>query len=237
MERQVHVSLRRRPWVAALVSGAAVLTASAASSASASDLAPRLQVRGGGHESTDGTRLVRVSKVRTLDPRGETITVAGRGFDPGKGIYVALCRVRDRSRPPRPCGGGADRTGTGGASAWISSNPPPYGEGLAVPYRPGGRFRVRLTVAARLTDGLDCRRVLCAVATRNDHTRTTDRSQDVLVPVTFRGGSSPVRPGGDLALPAGRGGLDPRLLAIGAGALVLAAVGALGIRHRRRGRA
>lgn len=36
--------------------------------------------------------------------------------------------------------GGVNKAGIGDASFWISSNPPPYGVGLAEEFLPGGRF-------------------------------------------------------------------------------------------------
>ena len=219
--------------VAALGGGAAGAGASGAGAAEV-ERAPRLELRRDGRLATDGTRVLRVSKVRGLAPGGDRLLVTGEGFDDRKGIYVALCRVRVRTRSPHPCGGGVDRTGASGASAWISSNPPPYGRGLAVPYEPGGRFRVRLEVSARIGDRIDCRRVLCAVATRNDHTRSADRSQDLLVPVRFRGGDDPERPGGDLALPSTGG--DRPWGALAGGAFVVAGCAAVLTRALRRRR-
>jgi LPXTG-motif cell wall-anchored protein len=83
--------------------------------------------------------------------------------------------------------------GSSGASVWVSSNPPPYGEGLAVPYTGGGTdggFSVELRVRAS-DENTDCTdpSTECAVVTRNDHTRSSDRGQDVFVPVSFGGGS------------------------------------------------
>lgn len=75
--------------------------------------------------------------------------------------------------------------GASGVSHWISSNPPPHGEGLAEPYGPNGSFSVMLAISPALSASIDCRRVRCAVVTRNDHVRSSDRSQDVFVPVTF----------------------------------------------------
>jgi cobalamin biosynthesis Mg chelatase CobN len=42
-----------------------------------------------------------------------------------------------------------------------------------------------MTPSAALNKTVDCRRVSCAIVSRNDHTRTGDRSQDVVIPVTF----------------------------------------------------
>jgi hypothetical protein len=129
---------------------------------------------------------ITVSKSAGLDPAGESITVSGSGFDVTKGIYVAVCVDNGPGQVPTPCLGGVDTSGTGGGSAWISSNPPSYGEGLATPYGPGGSFTVTLSVVASdPVTGTDCRKVQCAVVTRADHTRTADRSQDARVRLTF----------------------------------------------------
>ncbi|TDB88244.1 hypothetical protein E1091_15350, partial [Micromonospora fluostatini] len=58
---------------------------------------------------------------------GATVTVSGRGYDTAKGIYVAFCVDNGAGQAPGPCGGGADMSGSLGASHWISSNPPAYG--------------------------------------------------------------------------------------------------------------
>ncbi|MEU7619648.1 hypothetical protein AB0M91_30220 [Micromonospora rifamycinica] len=121
---------------------------------------------------------------------GATVTVTGSGYDVTKGIYVAFCVDNGAGAAPSPCGGGADTTGSTGASHWISSDPPSYGEGLAVPYGPGGSFRVTLTVNPRIGT-IDCTVSRCVVASRADHTRTADRSQDVRVPVTFAAAAAP----------------------------------------------
>ncbi|MDE3724821.1 cell wall protein [Nocardiopsis sp. N85] len=144
---------------------------------------------------TPGDPKITVSKTTGLNPNGETVTVTGTGYDTSKGIYVALCDTANASatQAPSPCIGGVDMDGSGGSSAWISSNPPPYGEGLAVAYTGSGTdggFSVQITVKA--DDGTtDCddSGVKCAVVTRNDHTRSSDRGQDHFVPVGFGDGS------------------------------------------------
>lgn len=80
-------------------------------------------------------------------------------------------------------------SGESGASVWVSSNPPSYGEGLAKPYGGSaheGTFGVRLKVRAKDAN-TDCTAagVTCAVITRNDHTRGGDQTQTVRIPVTF----------------------------------------------------
>ncbi|MFI6577252.1 cell wall protein [Nocardiopsis sp. NPDC050513] len=143
--------------------------------------------------STRETPTLSVSQTSGLDPDGQTVTVTGSGYDTSKGVYVALCDTSraGAAQAPSPCIGGVDMDGSSGSSVWVSSNPPPYGEGLAVPYDgrgTDGGFSVELTVRAS-DAGTDCTDASteCAVVTRNDHTRSSDRSQDVFVPVTFAG--------------------------------------------------
>jgi iron complex transport system substrate-binding protein len=164
--------------------------------------------------------VLEVDRVEQLDADGDVVRVRGTGFDARVGIYVALCVLDgiEAGAPPTPCGGGVDIEGTGGASIWISDTPPPYGVGLALPYGPGGTFDVELAVSARIGD-VDCRERACGVVTRADHLRRSDRSQDVVVPVTFAGAD-------------GRGALP----VFGLG-LVLAVVLALSVRGARRRRA
>ena len=116
------------------------------------------------------------------------LTVTGSGFDETKGIYVAYCLVPQPGQPPTPCAGGADTSGELAASVWVSSNPPPYGKDLAIPFEPGGSFEVQIAVPPAIDD-IDCRVQTCGIATRADHTLGSDRSQDVFVPITFQGES------------------------------------------------
>lgn len=132
-----------------------------------------------------------------LNPGGQQVSVSGSGFDTSKGVYVALCVDNGAGQQPGPCLGGVDMEGAGGASAWISSNPPAYGEGLAQPFtESGGRgsFSVTLSVSAAdaFTDCLDPAVAPngCVIGTRADHTRGGDRSADVRIPVTFATGGS-----------------------------------------------
>ncbi len=126
-----------------------------------------------------------------LDPAGETVTVTGSGYNTEKGIYVAFCVDNGAGKTPTPCVGGVDMSGESGASVWVSSSPPSYGEGLAKPYEGSGHkgsFSVQLKVRAKDAN-TDCTKseVTCAVITRNDHTRGGDQSQTVRIPVTFGG--------------------------------------------------
>jgi hypothetical protein len=132
--------------------------------------------------------ILNVSQSKNI-ASGEKLVVTGKHYDETIGIYVAMCVVVPSGQLPTPCGGGADMTGSTGASSWISSNPPTYGVGLAKPYLPGGRFRVVLKVSPIIHDMnkiIDCRKVACAIYTRADHTRGDDRSVDLYVPLQFK---------------------------------------------------
>ena len=145
---------------------------------------------------TDGTRTLTVSQSSGLAETGQTITVSGSGYDVSKGIYVALCVATPKGVLPSPCGGGVDMEGDGGASVWISDNPPSYAAGLPRPYGPGGSFRVNFKVGPVIDKFNDCRAVRCAIVTKSDHTINSDRSQDLQIPVTFLGAapSTTVKP-------------------------------------------
>ncbi|SDT74935.1 hypothetical protein [Actinoplanes derwentensis] len=133
------------------------------------------------------------SKTKKLDRSGETVTVTGRGYDETKGIYVAFCLDNGAGVLPSPCGGGQDMSGSSGASVWISSNPPSYAEGLTKPYGKNGSFTVSIRVSQMIGE-IDCAVRACAIVTRNDHTRTGDRSQDVRIPVRFAAPSTVTNP-------------------------------------------
>lgn len=137
--------------------------------------------------SAKGSRgqTLTVTPTSGLSRFGQTVKVSGRGFSEVVGIYVGLCVLPRPGAKPTPCGGGVDQDGSSQASAWISSNPPPYGASLAIPYKRGGTFSVRIKVNPRI-GSFDCRVVRCAVVARADHLRANDRSWDVAVPVTFR---------------------------------------------------
>jgi hypothetical protein len=136
---------------------------------------------------SDGTRSLTVSQSANLSGDGQSVTVSGSGYDTNKGIYVALCVATPAGVLPSPCGGGVDMEGDGGASVWISDNPPSYASGLPISYGPGGTFRVSFKVGPIINSITDCRVVRCAIVTKNDHTINNDRSQDLQIPVTFTG--------------------------------------------------
>ncbi|MER6692062.1 hypothetical protein [Streptomyces minutiscleroticus] len=147
---------------------------------------------GGTATGPEGQKLT-VSKSAGLAAAGETVTVTGSGYNTEKGIYVAFCVDNGAGKTPTPCVGGVDMSGESGASAWISSDPPSYGEGLAKPYGGSGHegtFSVKIKVRAKdATTDCTASGVRCAVITRNDHTRGGDQSQTVRIPVTFGSGA------------------------------------------------
>jgi hypothetical protein len=113
------------------------------------------------------------------------ITVTGRGFDETVGIYLGLCVMPKKSQLPTPCGGGVNKAGVGESSYWISSNPPPYGQALAIEYLPGGRFSLQVSISKRIGK-FDCTKVKCAITVRADHTREGDRTRDIFIPIKFK---------------------------------------------------
>lgn len=114
----------------------------------------------------------------------KTVTVSGSGFDETVGIYLAFCKLPKSGAAPTPCGGGKNLAGIGEASFWISSNPPPYGINLAIPFQPGGRFTEEVTVSERIGK-VDCRKTRCAITVRADHLREGDRTHDLFIPIKF----------------------------------------------------
>ena len=192
----------RRPVLIATVASGLILgsvpaaVASAAAVDSSSAPAVSIQAEAAAPTATRAKRsakvakgaqgnLIRVSKVRRLPSGGSFVTIRGRGFDPRVGIYVGLCVQPRPSQKPSPCGGGVDTDGSTRASAWVSSNPPAYGDNLATRYGRNGSFKVRIYVSSRISSTVDCRTTRCAITTRADHTRVNDRSWDLAVPVRF----------------------------------------------------
>lgn len=113
------------------------------------------------------------------------ILVTGKGFDETVGIYLAYCVVPAKGESPTPCGGGVNKAGIGDASYWISSNPPPYGIGLAQPFKPGGRFAYKVLVSKKI-GAIDCTKVQCAITVRSDHLHEGDRTHDIFLPISFK---------------------------------------------------
>lgn len=126
-----------------------------------------------------------LSASTTTVANNAAITVTGKRFDETVGIYLAICVIPKKGLIPTPCGGGVNKSGVGEGSFWISSNPPPYGVGLADPFKPGGRLNYKIRVSQKIGK-FDCKKVKCAVTVRADHLRSEDRSYDLYLPITFK---------------------------------------------------
>lgn len=134
--------------------------------------------------SIKGSQGQVLSVSKTTVKSGSTLTVNGNYFDETVGIYLAFCVIPPKGKAPTPCGGGINKAGTGEASFWISSNPPPYAVGLTDEFLPGGRFKHSVKISTNIGK-FDCRKVRCAITVRSDHLRTGDRSNDLFIPITI----------------------------------------------------
>lgn len=132
-----------------------------------------------------GSNGASISIAQSKFSKDTKIKVSGRNFDETVGIYLAYCVVPKKGAMPSPCGGGVNKSGTGEASYWISSNPPPYGVGLAIPFAPGGRFTEVVAVTKKIGK-YDCRKVKCAITVRSDHLHEGDRSHDIYIPISIK---------------------------------------------------
>jgi hypothetical protein len=126
-----------------------------------------------------------ISITKNVFTKAGTVVVTGKGFDETVGIYLAYCVKPAAGKAPTPCGGGVNKAGIGDASYWISSNPPPYGVGLAIEYLPGGRFTQTVSVTPKIGK-YDCKKVTCAITVRSDHLHEGDRTHDIFIPITFK---------------------------------------------------
>jgi hypothetical protein len=135
--------------------------------------------------SIKGAQGQQLTVSATTAKSGSMITVTGNRFDETVGIYLAFCVIPKKGAAPTPCGGGVNKAGTGEASFWISSNPPPYAVGLTEEFLPGGRFTQKVQVSRKIGK-FDCTKVRCAITVRADHLRGNDRSYDMFIPVKIK---------------------------------------------------
>lgn len=134
----------------------------------------------------------------TFDPahtrQGDRVIVEGSGFDSSVGIYVSFCQIPEPGDRPGPCLGGIPEGAVEGEidadapleSAWVTNHwawrsfaTHQYLDAEA------GTFTVELTVPSPYTDELDCTVAACGIFTRADHTASSDRVQDLYLPVEF----------------------------------------------------
>jgi len=128
---------------------------------------------------------------------GDRLIVSGSGFDPSKGIYVAVCKVPDSvGGKPGPCLGGVPSTEEDGdstvgaveyaASNWVNDDWAWRLFGArSFDDRGAGSFTAYIEISANADENVDCTRVRCGLFTRNDHTALEDRVQDLYLPVSF----------------------------------------------------
>ena len=128
---------------------------------------------------------------------GDRLIVSGSGFDPSKGIYVAVCKVPDSvGGKPGPCLGGVPSTEEDGdstvgaveyaASNWVNDDWAWRLFGArSFDDRAAGSFTAYIEIPASADENVDCTRVRCGLFTRNDHTALEDRVQDLYLPVSF----------------------------------------------------
>ena len=135
--------------------------------------------------SIKGSQGQTLSVSKTTVKNGSIVTVNGNYFDETIGIYLAFCVIPPKGKAPTPCGGGINKAGTGEASFWISSNPPPYAVGLTEEFLPGGRFTQKVKISKKIGK-FDCTKVKCAITVRADHLRSNDRSSDLFIPITVK---------------------------------------------------
>ena len=135
--------------------------------------------------SIKGSQGQTLSVSKTTVKNGSIVTVNGNYFDETIGIYLAFCVIPPKGKAPTPCGGGINKAGTGEASFWISSNPPPYAVGLTEEFLPGGRFTQKVKISKKIGK-FDCTKVKCAITVRADHLRSNDRSSDLFIPINIK---------------------------------------------------
>ena len=128
---------------------------------------------------------------------GDRLIVSGSGFDPSKGIYVAVCKVPDSvGGKPGPCLGGVPSTEEYGdstvgaveyaASNWVNDDWAWRLFGArSFDDRAAGSFTAYIEIPASADENVDCSQVSCGLFTRNDHTALEDRVQDLYLPVSF----------------------------------------------------
>jgi hypothetical protein len=129
---------------------------------------------------------------------GDRFVVSGSGYDPARGIYVAICAIpADPTIKPGPCLGGsgsqdavevpegtiqfAPSNWINDAWAWKLFGARSFDDQAT------GTFTAYIEVPATADDKVDCREVACALYTRNDHTAASDRVQDLAIPLGFTG--------------------------------------------------
>lgn len=127
---------------------------------------------------------------------GDRIVVTGSGYTPGRGLYVAICAIPAQlDGRPGPCLGGVpeqtEEELPEGSVQWAPSNW--INDEFAwrifgargFDDRDAGEFTAYLLVGPAADASVDCAAVECGIYTRNDHTATEDRVQDIYLPIAW----------------------------------------------------
>jgi len=152
-----------------------------------------------GDDGRTRTVTLRAESGGEVDPAalavGDRVVVHGTGFDPARGIYVAVCVVpASPEEKPGPCVGGAPQQSQDpeehageiqwAPSTWVNDDwawrlfgARSYDDGA-------GSFTAYLELADPAE--VDCATQQCAIVTRNDHTAAEDRVQDVYLPIRIQ---------------------------------------------------
>lgn len=123
---------------------------------------------GAGSAHADSVSMT-VSKTTGLNPDGEKVTVAGKGFIPGINLFLTVCD------PAKPAGQACD-----GANYKM------------VPVDAAGGFVAEITAVAKF-GSTDCLVTPCAFQTSRVG-MGKDRTQEAVVPIGFTGGVPPTLP-------------------------------------------
>lgn len=148
--------------------------------------------------TSNGSQTLIVDPTTGLPAANATITVQGKGFDTGQGLYVAVCL--DRSGAPADltsCVGGSipDSNST---TAWghITKNGKGTG-GVKAAWGPDGSFSVRLALPSVTEGDVNCVTSRCSLYTASDD--NSIRTEDNAVALTFASAppstSAPTAPG------------------------------------------
>jgi len=129
---------------------------------------------------------------------GDRLVVTGDGYDGSRGLYVAVCAIPEQlDGKPGPCLGGVGSQAVEefeegvvqyAASNWINEafawrlfGARSFDDGEA------GTFTAYIELPPAADENVDCREVECGLYTRNDHTASADRVQDLYVPLRWVG--------------------------------------------------
>ena len=188
-------SLSRRRAAAALAAvavGAAALLITAQSGAAAAPVSPpapaAVPVAAAAPVTTTAGKVsLSVDPAGGLSTAGATLKVSGNGFDPGTGLYVAICHADGKAPTSlKDCVGGAiPKSNTSRSWAHISDGGQQPGESVAAKWGPGGSFGVELVLppSDSASDALDCAKVPCAVYTTVDTGQ--NKAENLSVPLVY----------------------------------------------------